>query len=155
MYSEILDRIRTKTEADLLIQEVDLLLSSLYGAEEGSFEETLKNSVRLGVASVIRKEISRSDIGKEEFLEGLKKQIGKLNVLRLVIAFEPTESNVNRIHEWVKENIGNSVIPDIVCDQSVLAGAVIIYKGKYKDFSLRRVLEKKFEDPGKIFEYLP
>lgn len=155
MYSEILARLRTKEEALQLEHEVDLLIESLYKTGGGSFDEALQKHIRGGVANAIKTSLEREKIPKDEFFDGLKNELKKLRVLKLALAFEPSDATIDKIHNWVNNNIGAGVILEFTSSPSILAGAVVIYKGEYRDYSLRSKFKGGFEQSRKkIFEIL-
>ena len=147
MYSEVLSKVRTISEARRLEEEVDILLASLYKTEEGVFEKSLEKEVRSFVGSSIKEELAGEGIGKKDYLEGLKKKLESLKVVRLTLAQEPTENGLVKIQNWIQSNLGEGVVSDINYNPRILAGAVVVYKGKYTDLSLRNkfqmILDKK------------
>lgn len=147
MYSEILSKVRTKREAVRLEEEVDLLSASLYKTGKGEYESVLKESVRSWVAEEIKGELERESISKADYLKGLKKRLSEIKTLRLTLAQEPTEGGLNMVQSWIRSNLGEGIISDINFNPRLIAGAVVIYNGKYTDLSLknrfRTVLESK------------
>lgn len=135
MYSNILNRLRTKEEALRLEEEVDLLLEALYETKEGAFEEALTRSVRTWVSEEIKVSLGKNGVNKTEFLKGLKEVLTKLKSLKLTLAFEPVEDTLDKIHNWVVREIGEGIILEITFNPNILAGAIIIFEGEYRDFS--------------------
>lgn len=155
MYSEILANIRTKDEALQLEREVDILLERLYDARTGAFEETLERDVRAWVAQAVKTAFGKPDTNKDEYLKGLKKELEKLAELKLTLAFEPTGKTLDKIHNWVTNNVGGGVVLEITVNPTILAGAILAYKGKYGDYSLRRKFKVGFESiRERLFEIL-
>ena len=62
------------------------------------------------------------------------------------MAFEPAQNTIENIHEFVSENIGVGYVLDIEKDERALAGSVVIFNGKYNDFTLRKSLEETFKE---------
>ena len=160
MYSDILGKVRTKQESNRLEEEVELLIVSLYktGKEDygkaasSAYESVLKESVRSWVADEIRTDLERESISKTDYLKGLKKRLGKLKIVKLTVAFEPTEGGLGKIQNWIQTNLGEGVISDLSYNTRLLAGAVVIYQGKYADLSLKNKFKDIFE--GKRREIL-
>jgi len=155
MYEEILKKIRTKDEANKLIEEIDMLSDAFY--RQALFPSTLDSKVRFWFAEILREKIKREkNFSLAGFLKNLKEKVEKLRVLSIVIAFEPTEVGLEKLASFVKENVGGDVILEIVYNPRVIAGAILIWGGKYKDFSLRRVFEeecdKKKEEIIELFK---
>lgn len=146
MYSNILNKVRTKEEALRLEEEVDLLLKKIYETKEGAFEEALEKSVRSWVSEEIKMAFAENQIEKEGFLKGVKEALNKLKILKLTLAFEPVEETLDKIHSWVLREIGEGVVIEIAFNPNILAGAIIIYEGKYKDYSFRKKFEEDFKN---------
>ncbi len=134
-FSEIVSiLVRTRTEANLLLSELDLLLRSLYKTGSEDFDHVIQNSIRAKVAYIIIQAIQNQP--KEELLMELKKNVESLNYIKLTIAFEPTQQNLERISIWIKQNIGLGLAVDLSVDKSILGGAIVEYSGKIKDFTI-------------------
>ena len=141
MYSDLLKKMITKDDVDELRGELELLLTALYKTKSGSFEDTLKTSVRKWVAEYIREHVTQKGEDAETFLKTLSTELTALHFLQIRIAFEPTEDTYERIHTWLQENEKENFTIDLEYDPKILGGAVVIYQGSYKDFSLRSKLD--------------
>jgi len=142
MYSEILETLRTLEDLELLESEIDTLLSSFYEEKGQGYENALKTEVRAWVADLIRRLQPASGISKEEYLKNLQVELKKLKVLQITISFEPTEGNIERIHNWILNNAGRNLILEVNRNPNIVGGAIVVYEGEYRDYSLR----KKFLD---------
>lgn len=76
------------------------------------------------------------------FLNMLQKQISSLQVLSLTIAFEPNQQMLTSLSEWFLVNMKKQMLFDITVDRTVVAGAIISYKGKFSDFSIRPTFQR-------------
>lgn len=144
MYSEILSRVRTKREAEILAEEIAKLIESLYKTREGTYEAVLGASVRAWVASELKTLFAKEGLNKEETLRDLKDRLEKVKVLKLELAFEPTQDAISKIHEWAKANVDENILLDLGYNPAILAGTIITFKGKYGDYSLRKKLDEEF-----------
>ena len=148
MYSEILESVITKKDLDLLWQEVDILLASSYKEGKENFDSALKEKVRYTTASLIKDELNKIDLNKVDYLKGLHQCLTKFSLLKLTLAREPSERSLLTIIDWARNNISINIVIDINIDESIISGAIIIFQGKYKDFSLRKrfaeTIAKKF-----------
>ena len=63
----------------------------------------------------------------------------------LGIAFEPTEEIVEKISVYVRSNFSDGCLIEINHMPEILAGAVIIYEGKYFDLSIGKIFKEEFE----------
>lgn len=64
------------------------------------------------------------------------KKLKKMEVVRIVLAIEPSLGILNMISEFFRSNLDQKVIFDFEIDKQILGGIKIIYKGKYFDFSI-------------------
>lgn len=146
----------TKTTQDLvdLEEEINALSNSLYNTEINKFDQILEESVRVSMASEIKKLLKSCKIsGKDEiknFLTDAYQTISSLPILILTLAFEPSEQVIYNISSWVRTNFEERIILDLVLDRRLLGGTLIEYKGKYYDYSVRKKLEENFENKEDI-----
>ncbi len=146
MYSEILSNIRTKEDAWALEQELDILLDKLYSAKADEFSHALEHDVRSNVALIIKSSIEKTRIDRDKYLQGLKNELKKLKEIQLTLAFEPTDATLEKIFLWVRENVGEGIILDINYSKTISGGAVIIHKGKYRDYSLKKLIRNDLDN---------
>lgn len=146
MYSEILANIRTKEDAWALEQELDILLDKLYSAKADEFSHALEHDVRSNVALIIKSSIEKARIDRDKYLQGLKNELKKLKEIQLTLAFEPTDATLEKIFLWVRENVGEGIILDINYSKTISGGAVIIHKGKYRDYSLKKLIRNDLDN---------
>ena len=149
IYFDLITSLKTTREVDDLSSEIDTIASAFFRSEEVSLEKALI-SISEDLAKKITEIFEKFNLDmtdKElvrDFLDTLKNLIKKFKVIKLTLAFDPTRKTIENIHESVSENIGIGYILDVEIDESVLAGAVVMFNGKYKDFTLRKNLEETF-----------
>ena len=133
-----------------MILEIDLLLQCLFHEKKNkAFEDVLKEKVRFKTAEAVDSCFRRNDKetdkhlegGREELLNGLKDAILKLDVVKLTIAFEPTEKSIEEMHLSLSKVLEKKTLLQIYTDFSFLGGATVVYKGKYFDASLKKKME--------------
>jgi len=140
MYQQIISKIRTKDELDKLIDELDSLLNSFYEKED-HFNEVIKSYVRSWVAQEIQDELKTVD-DKKKSLNDFRESLSTLRLIKLTLAYEPSDEDLDLIASWVRENILPSLILDISTSNSVLGGVVVEYEGKYFDLSLAKAISQ-------------
>lgn len=149
IYFDILTSLRTTEDLNELSFEIDNLLSSIFETNNQSFDKALK-SISIDTAKKINDAISKNGINtanKElirNFLDGLKKLLGKFKTIRLIISIDPSHNVIENIHNWVVSNLGEGYLLDIETNQNLLGGAIIEFDGKYKDFTVKKDLENVF-----------
>ena len=128
----------TKEDIDIFDAEIDELLEGLYESGSESFENVLAEKVRARVAEQLRDLIEKSGASEEELLKNMQKEIEKIKVLKITIAFEPTYATIVRISQWVKQNISNYTVIQTIYDKEIVGGVVVEYEGNYRDYSLKK-----------------
>ena len=149
-YQSLVEMIRTTEDLQQFEIETDILIQSMYHINAGLFEKVLKESVRYTIAREIRKLLNNNPTPSKEEVKGILTEIlgilQKLPVLQFILAYEPTEMNIISFSRMARDQIDNGVLLSISYDRSLIGGAVIIYKGKYFDLSLRQKLKEMFEE---------
>lgn len=144
MDEEIFRLMKTTESSEVLKDELELLLKSLYlGSEE--FGSVLKTKVRAGLSNYIKKKLSEEDIDIELLLKTIIKNMSLIPSVKLIIAFEPSEDVIDRFYSFIADACQRHVLLDIAYSPDIVGGAVIIYRGKYRDFSFKQVFENEFE----------
>lgn len=148
---DLMTSLKTTQEVDELSLELDSLTSALFKSEEMTLEKAL-SSIRTRSKDMIMKIFSKNNLdstNKEtvrDFLDTFRELIKNFKVIKLILAFEPSQKTIENIHNFVSENIGVGFVLDIEKDESVLGGSVVIFNGKYNDFTLRKTLGEVFEN---------
>lgn len=133
---------RTRTEANMFLNELDLLLRSLYIVGTGDFIGTMESAIRAKTALALTPILNENN--REEVLAELKKQTESLNYFGLTIAFEPTLEIIAKISSWVRQNVDPQIALDITVNKSILGGAEIEYNGKVGSFTIRSHVDEYF-----------
>lgn len=134
----------TREDVDTLIMDIDILIDSLYRSGNGSYDQTIKNSVRSSTAKLL-KTIGTSREERQAALEQLKSKLLSAKYLKLTIAFDPSVETINRIADWVRRNIDSEIVLDLKIDRSIIAGAIIEHEGRYIDHSVNKQLNVALE----------
>lgn len=145
MFGEVFDLIKTKEDLVSLMEEVDLLLDSLYEESGSVYDETIQTKVRARTATIVTDAIEKSKIRKKDYLQKLSDELGKLKVLKLTVSLNLAQQNINSIYKWVYANIGEKIVLDLRKDETIGAGAVISFGGKYGDFSASKAFREAIE----------
>ncbi|MHA2426598.1 MAG: hypothetical protein ACXADB_00960 [Candidatus Hermodarchaeia archaeon] len=148
MYAPILSKIRTTQEAEKLTEEIDILLNSFFENQGRGFDLALRDKVRAWVSQALRDELSAHKVDGKNYLEGLKGELGKYKKLKLGLAIEPSQTTIESIHSFAQKNIGDKVLLEISYMPALLGGVVIVFEGKYRNFSLKKVFEDEFSQKG-------
>jgi F0F1-type ATP synthase delta subunit len=145
-YEQIISKLYTKEDVDLFDMEIDELLKGLYESGEGSFDNVLKEKVRVRIAEQLKDIIERSQVSKEECLKNLIKETEKIKVIKITVSFEPTYAAIIRISQWVKQNISNYTVLKTIYDREIVGGLIVEYEGNYRDYSLKKNFQAILEE---------
>ncbi len=149
--NNILKDIKTVAELDNFLAEVENVLAGLFKVKNKSIDLILDTTAGKSTAGIIKRLAEQNKIipsdypSLEKVLTGLKVDLKKIKILKISLAIDPSQEQIDHIFDWVKENLGKGIILDIDKDESILGGAIISFDGTYKDFSLRRTLEGIFQ----------
>lgn len=87
-----------------------------------------------------------SQSGLKDFLDKLQEKISQLPLLSITLAFEPKEETLNLISEWFLLNLKKQFVFDINVNLDLIAGIIINFNGKFKDYSIKSRFDKIISD---------
>lgn len=144
MYSELFQLAKTQEELETLRSELTELTASLFKGE-GQYELILAKKVRPQTAEVLKKLAAEGKMpDRSKYFEGALAAFDAPKVLELTVAFEPKQEGIERIWEWVRVNVGEGIVLKFGVDHSVGAGAILVFNGKYRNYSLKKKLDDYF-----------
>ncbi len=146
----ILNDVRTKEERDVLREQISELEAVSYRANAHAVEERLISYIPTHLAQIIKQIIESPELKDNPevmkiFFKDLEHALGALPLLRISMAFKPTEAMITRLHEWTKKNLTSAIILDMSYDGSIFGGARIIFEGKYKEITLGQMITNVLE----------
>lgn len=148
-YQGLIELTQTTEDVVKLDEEIDFLLQSIYHVDKNMFEDTLEKMVRIRMAMEIRKLVKQTTSSKKEEIKilfsNVYRTICALPILQLTLAFEPSEAIIGNISRWARQNLAAGILIDLSLDRSILGGAIIVYRGKFYDLTLRKKLQDIFD----------
>lgn len=87
-----------------------------------------------------------------QIFSDLDKEIAKLSTLTICLTFEPDDATLSNLGAFARKMFGHLLILDIKLDPRLIAGAALIWKGVYKDYSLRAKIEEKKSEISQSFK---
>ena len=142
------DYIYTKEDLNLFIQDAEKISGLVFKNPKLPLREKIEKSKE----KISNKfydfflELSQDNHSdKERILKELKKtkkELLKLPVLKIQLAFSPTPSFIKEISDWLKRNLKKKVLLDVEVNPVIVGGAILEYRGKYLDLSLKKEIEK-------------
>lgn len=73
----------------------------------------------------------------------LQNQVTKLAILTIYLTFDPDTQSIQQIGEFARKTFSKLIILDIKYDPALIAGTSLVWKGIYKDYSLRSKIEAR------------
>ena len=125
-YSEILKQIMSDESAEIIIEPIDTLRDSMY-----KMNSDVKDLPQSEIWNLIMKKFADVKNNQAEWLTELKDAIKKMRKLRLEVAVRLDEESHQEIWGWVKRNVGEDVVTQMQINPALMAGARIIWEGKY------------------------
>lgn len=142
MSSQILTKLRTKDDLDILKGELSTLENAIYHTDI-NYEDVLRNDIRSWVSEIIRQESSGADL--EKYIKNLRSELESVPIVSASISFEPSANFIERISGWLKSNVNKQIVIDLMLNSSSLGGIQLSYRGKYLDLSLRKRLSVELD----------
>lgn len=119
------------------------LLKTFFGGEDQALSLTPQdlNWLRSLPDSFYRK-FTKDNI--YQILDDMEKEIPNLPTLTMYLTFEPDEATLVQIGSVARRNFNSpSLILDVKLNLDLIAGAALVWKGVYKDYSLRAKIETR------------
>jgi hypothetical protein len=85
-----------------------------------------------------------------KIIEEVEKLIKKMNLVSMYIPYEPVPAEITKLGKWFRNNVGDEALIDLRTDPTLLGGCAFVYKGIYRDYSLRYYMAKKKEEISKL-----
>lgn len=76
----------------------------------------------------------------------IENNISKLSNLTIYLPFYWDDAVAQQLGNFARSNFGNLLILDIKYDPKLIAGCGLVWKGVYKDYSLKSKIEEKKEE---------
>lgn len=148
--NECIESLRTKGEADHFCIQLDTLSESLYSKKiniNEKIEELFSTDMRnILVKSLKKLDIKMTDVIKiQKFVTDIREQIKQTAVIHITLSFRPKQSTIQRIYTWISFNLKIPIFIDIKLDPQIIGGAIIEYKGKYLDYTIRSIINERIK----------
>lgn len=118
-YSLILEQLVTVEQAHRLIIDLENLTSSLY----------MKKRIDYRLYPGLIKLMERND--KKDCIKKLIETIKKLPIININLSFYPNFETVEKISDWLEENLGKKVLISVKNKQELFTKVELEFNGKY------------------------
>lgn len=72
----------------------------------------------------------------------LEQAAAKFPTLTMYLAFEPDDVTLSNLGTFARKTFGSSLMLDVKFDPNLIAGCALVWKGVYKDYSMRSKIEQ-------------
>jgi hypothetical protein len=150
--AEIISGVKTKQKLSQILRELEDIEAALYNQEKGFLEHKLQEEITAELKGILDKGFTDGVIrtGHEEFSKfiGRVKEIFKsAEVVEITLGLEPSQTIIDKLSVWVKKFVSQECVIDCKVDSSVIAGAIVVYQGRYCDATVNKKWEEVW---GKI-----
>lgn len=78
----------------------------------------------------------------KDFIIKITEVISNIPILSLTIAIEPNEETLISLSQWFLYNLNKQILFDITINKNIIAGAMLNFNGKHKDYSIKPVFDE-------------
>lgn len=137
----------TKAEANDFLTRISQLSERVYNT---GFDLEKELSDKLGLTKkekfmILLRDNNVSTSSNSElkaFFEKISTIITSLPVLSVTIAFEPRDTTLKKLSDWFVLNFKRQALFELRVDKKIIGGAVINFKGKHEDFTIKSRFEQ-------------
>lgn len=144
---DLLDIVKTRKEAVTLVSNLEQIAASSFEAKEdplAKMKEVFPADIYDKVVALCKEHTI--SLGNREAVDAFANRIEMVTehmpVIYLYLAFAPTDKVVQNISQWFLSYLNIPVLLDFSIKKELIAGAVILYNGKYKNLSFQKKLEE-------------
>ena len=128
-----------------LTRQIDEVIGIIYVDDKKALMEKLTGRLPQHIFDIIaglfaNKILSGNPKDVEEYFVSLNSYLSKIPRVILTIAFEPSNEFIKTLSFWFEKNLGKKVILDIRVREDLIAGALVEYNGKFKDYSKAKLI---------------
>ncbi|OGE64836.1 hypothetical protein A3I48_04475 [Candidatus Daviesbacteria bacterium RIFCSPLOWO2_02_FULL_36_7] len=116
------------------------LLKAFFGGENLTFSPTQLSWLK-SLPTEFYQKFNKDNV--YQIFTEIEKEISKLKTLTIYLTFEPDELTLTQLGAYVRTNFGPNFLLDIKLKPDLIAGPALVWKGIYKDYSLKAKLEAR------------
>ena len=123
---------------------------SLYKTDSPALMTSMENSMDDELLNVFKNILEGVDHQKpmeiEERLRLVINYLEDIDEISFVVPIHPKGEFVKRLFDWCSENIKSEMLLDFTVNRLMESGVLMIYKGKYFEYSLENLLDDYFKE---------
>ena len=152
---QLAEIVKTKQEAEYLKNDIQKLASALFNTKANITHEIdtyIPFDKKEQFLSLFgQNQITFQDLeNTQKFLALITETLNDIPVISLQIAIEPKQETIDTISDWFSQRLNKEVLLDIVVKKELLAGCVIINNGIFRDYSIKKKIEDRFNNVDSV-----
>ncbi|SRR5258708_2896439 len=116
----------------------EYLTYQIFGAQQATLEKEDQAFIDQ-IDKDLLQQFTKDNLASE--FEKILSQLEKIPVLVVYFGFQPDNELIKSISDWIKNNYSERIILDSKIDNNLIAGCSLVWKGIYKDYSLKAKIE--------------
>lgn len=144
------EKIKTKDRLDKYLEQIEEASRWIYKGGNVSLSEKIKQNVGEEFRQIIAELEESGGIpsarrAQSDFFKTLAKTLESLPVVKLVLAFLPSQEFLEKMTSWLEKQTSEKTLVDISVKEEIVGGAIFEYEGEYRDYTLSSKLDSVLE----------
>lgn len=140
MNSDIFQKLITQKDSVELSEDISKVLEEIESNPNLSQNQIISKYIKIPYLDPILSLVEEKGI---ESLGQLLKQIQDIEIAKVTLSFYPTKDQAEKMLDILKNNLNDTFFLEVEVDPSIIGGAIVYFKGIYKDYSVKKMLETK------------
>lgn len=147
VFEESAKKIKTKEDLISLLNQINSIQGLIFKNLNSSLSEKAKGKISQDFIKKLEKLekeniISKNPEKNQIFFENFKNYLGNIPQIKITTSFQPQKESINKISSWLKKEIGENVILDLIFNPEITGGIIIGYQGRQLDLSLAKKIKE-------------
>lgn len=135
-FDKIYQVVWTRSDAEILLGYIDILVDSLYGLDGKSFESVARKIPEEKIALTLLAEIRKvPEDERKIYLRKLKDAVKDRETMKLSVAVDLSREAIEEIVSAVRTKL-KEVVVDFEVEPEIIGGAKVSWRGKFWDKTL-------------------
>lgn len=157
--TQILDKsinyLKTTDSMYNFLYEASNVHNYLYKSTGGTVFEIINSHMSNENAQFLKEFLQgKSLVEASNLLKELEDELKKISKFSITMAFKYDAGFAESLFLWVQKNMPGKYLLEFSYDPEIIGGCVLSYDGHYKDYSLRKELQKFFQGKNGLHELI-
>ena len=147
VFEESAKQIKTKEDLISILSQINSIQGLIFKNLNSPLSEKAKTKISQDFKKKLEKLekeniISKNPEKNQIFFENFKKYLENIPQVKITTSFQPQKESINKISSWLKKEIKENVILDLIFNPEITGGIIIEYQGRQIDLSLAKKIEE-------------